>query len=242
MLRMGPSLSPWERVFSKVAPMTQSSFLRRELLIGAGLLAAFPAVAQVPSPAPAAKPPVHVAIDTPQGRIVIELAVAQAPLTTANFLRYVDRKLYDKATFFRASRAPGAVDYGLIQGGLQNVGALPPVAHEPTSQTGLKHVDGTVSIARNAPGTATSDFFICIGDAPYLDANPAGTGDNQGFAAFGRVVQGMDVAKTILALPTPGKAINPVMKGQILDPPVPITSARRIAAPIGPDVMAPPKV
>jgi peptidyl-prolyl cis-trans isomerase A (cyclophilin A) len=220
--------------------MTQRPFVRRELLIGAALLAAFPAAAQV-VPAPA-KPPVYVAIDTPQGRIVIELAVAQAPLTTANFLRYVDRKLYDKATFFRASRAPGAVDYGLIQGGLQGIGALPPVAHEPTSQTGLKHTDGAVSIARTAPGTATSDFFICIGDAPYLDANPAGTGDNLGFAAFGRVVQGMDVAKKILALPTPGKAINPVMKGQILDPPVPITSARRIPAPAGPDVTAPPKL
>jgi peptidyl-prolyl cis-trans isomerase A (cyclophilin A) len=216
---------------------------RRDLLIGAGLLAAFPAAAQVapaptpqPTPPPAGKPPVRVALETPQGRIVIELAVAQAPITTANFLRYVDRKLYDKATFFRASRAPGAVDYGLIQGGLQNVGALPPVAHEPTTQTGLKHVDGTVSIARTAPGTATSDFFICIGDAPYLDANPtapnnAQGGDNLGFAAFGHVVEGMDVVKKILALPTPGVAINPVMKGQILDPPVPITSARRVAAP-----------
>jgi len=227
--------------------MTHRFIARRDLLIGAGLLAALPAVAaaqtapQAPAQ-PAGKPPVHVAIETPQGRIVIELAVAQAPLTTANFLRYVDRKLYDKATFFRASRAPGAVDYGLIQGGLQGIGALPPVAHEPTSQTGLKHVDGAVSIARTAPGTATSDFFICIGDAPYLDANPAGTGDNLGFAAFGRVVQGMDVAKRILALPTPGKAINPVMKGQILDPPVPITSARRVPAPVGPDVTAPPKL
>jgi peptidyl-prolyl cis-trans isomerase A (cyclophilin A) len=236
--------------------MTQRPFARREILVGAGLLAAFPAAAQV-TPAPAPQPPVpqppvpkapvYVALDTPQGRIVIELAVAQAPITTANFLRYVDRKLYDKATFFRASRAPGAADYGLIQGGLQNVGALPPVAHEPTSQTGLKHVDGAVSIARTAPGTATSDFFICIGDAPYLDANPAASnsgsgGDNLGFAAFGRVVQGMDVTKKILALPTPGKAINPVMKGQILDPPVPITSARRVPAPTGPDVTAPPKL
>lgn len=219
--------------------MTPPPLARRALLIGAGLLAAFPAAAQVapaPTPQPAAKPPVRVALETPQGRIVIELAVAQAPITTANFLRYVDRKLYDKATFFRASRAPGAVDYGLIQGGLQNVGALPPVAHEPTTQTGLKHVDGAVSIARTAPGTATSDFFICVGDAPYLDANPAAPnnaqgGDNLGFAAFGHVVEGMDVVRRILALPTPGVAINPVMKGQILDPPVPITSARRMAAP-----------
>lgn len=230
--------------------MTHRPLDRRNVLIGAGLLAALPAAALAqtappapgPASAPAPKPPVYVALDTPQGRIVIELAVAQAPITTANFLRYVDRKLYDKATFFRASRAPGAVDYGLIQGGLQGIGALPPVAHEPTTQTGLKHVDGTVSIARTAPGTATSDFFICIGDAPYLDADPKAPGDNLGFAAFGRVVQGMDVAKKILALPTPGKAINPVMKGQILDPPVPITSARRIPAPTGPDVTPPPKL
>jgi len=214
---------------------------RRDILIGAGLLAALPAGALAQA-APASKPPVYVAIDTPQGRIVIELAVAQAPVTTANFLRYVDRKLYDNATFFRASRAPGAVDYGLIQGGLQGIGALPPIAHEPTTQTGLKHTDGVVSIARTAPGTATSDFFICIGDAPYLDADPKQPGDNLGFAAFGRVVQGMDVAKKILALPTPGKAINPVMKGQILDPPVPITSARRIPGPVGPEVTAPPKL
>ena len=222
--------------------MTHRSLARRDVLIGAGLLAAFPAAAQTTAPLPAPKPPAYVALDTPQGRIVIQLAVAQAPITTANFLRYVDRKLYDKATFFRASRAPGAVEYGLIQGGLQNVGVLPPIAHESTTQTGLKHTDGVISIARNEPGSATSDFFICIGDAPYLDANPTAPGDNQGFAAFGRVVQGTDVAKKIVALPTPGKAINPVMKGQILDPPVPITSARRVAEPVGPDVTAPPKL
>jgi peptidyl-prolyl cis-trans isomerase A (cyclophilin A) len=219
--------------------MTHRFIARRAVLIGAGLVAALPAAAQS-TPAPAAAP-VHVAIDTPEGRIVIELATTQAPLTTANFLRYVDARLYDKATFFRASRAPGAADYGLIQGGLQGLGALPPVAHEPTTQTGLKHTNGVVSIARTAPGTATSDFFICIGDAPYLDADPSAAGDNLGFAAFGRVVQGMDVAKKILALPTPGKAINPVMAGQILEPPVPITSARRVAAP-GPEVTAPPKL
>ena len=221
--------------------MTLRPFARRDILIGAGLLVAFPAAAQIPTP-PAPKPPAYVALETPRGRIVIQLAVAEAPITTANFLRYVDRKLYDKATFFRASRAPGAVEYGLIQGGLQNVGVLPPIAHESTTQTGLKHTDGVISIARNGPGSATSDFFICIGDAPYLDANPTAPGDNLGFAAFGRVVEGMDVVKTILALPTPGKAINPVMKGQILDPPVPITSARRVAAPVGPEVTAAPKL
>lgn len=183
-----------------------------------------------PTPQPAAKPPVKVALETAQGRIVIQLHTEQAPITTRNFLRYVDQKRYDGATFFRASRAAGAPEYGLIQGGVQNdpKRVLPPIAHEPTTKTGLKHVMGTVSLARNAPGTATSDFFICIGDAPSLDADPAASGDNQGFAAFGEVVEGLDVARKILALPTPGKAINPVMAGQMLDPPVRIVTATRV--------------
>jgi peptidyl-prolyl cis-trans isomerase A (cyclophilin A) len=211
---------------------------RRLFLAAAAAAAATPALAQeaapaaqpVAPPAPASKPPVRVAVETPLGRIVIELHTKEAPITTANFLRYVDQKRYDGATFFRASRVPGAPEYGLIQGGVQGdpKRVLPPIAHEPTTKTGLKHVSGTVSIARNAPGTATSDFFILIGDAPGLDANPEAAGDNQGFAAFGTVVEGMDVAQKILALPTPGKAINPVMKGQIIDPPLKIVSARRI--------------
>ena len=211
---------------------------RRLFLAAAAAAAATPVMAQetppapqpVAPPQPAPKPPTRVAVETPLGRIVIELHTKEAPITTANFLRYVDQKRYDGATFFRASRAPGAPEYGLIQGGVQGdpKRVLPPIAHEPTTKTGLKHVSGTVSIARNAPGSATSDFFILIGDAPGLDADPAASGDNQGFAAFGTVVEGMDVAQKILALPTPGKAINPVMKGQIIDPPLKIISARRV--------------
>lgn len=209
---------------------------RRELMAAGLSLIASAALAQtttpvtetVPTPAP---PPatVLVNVDTGQGRIVIALEVGRAPITAGNFLRYVDQKRYDGATFFRASRAPGAVDYGLIQGGVQNDPAkvLKPIPHEPTTKTGLKHTDGALSIGRNAPGTATSDFFICVGDAPYLDADPSAPGDNLGFAAFGHVVEGMDVVRKILALPTPGKANNPVMKGQILDPPVPIVRMRR---------------
>lgn len=179
---------------------------------------------------PAPKPAVKVALETGQGRIVILLHTEQAPITTRNFLRYVDQKRYDGATFFRASRAPGAPEYGLIQGGVQNdpKKVLPPIAHEPTTKTGLKHVDGAVSIGRYAPGSATSDFFVCVGDAPSLDANPAAAGDNQGFAVFGQVVEGMDVVRKILALPTPGKATNPVMAGQMISPPVPINTARRV--------------
>ena len=209
---------------------------RRDLLALVLSFAAAPVFAQTlePASAPAPSRTVRVNVETGQGVIVIELYVEKAPITTANFLRYVDQKRYDGATFFRASRAPGAVDYGLIQGGLQGDPAkvLKPIAHEPTTQTGIKHTDGVVSIARNAPGTATSDFFICVGDAPYLDADPAAQGDNAGFAAFGKVVEGMDVVRKIINLPTPGVAVNPVMKGQILEPSVPILKARR--APIAP--------
>jgi peptidyl-prolyl cis-trans isomerase A (cyclophilin A) len=211
---------------------------RRLFLAAAAAVVATPVMAQEAAPAPqpatplqpTPKPPTRVAVETPLGRMVIELHTKEAPITTANFLRYVDQKRYDGATFFRASRAPGAPEYGLIQGGVQGdpKRVLPPIAHEPTTKTGLKHVSGTVSIARNAPGTATSDFFILIGDAPGLDADPSASGDNQGFAAFGTVVEGMDVAQKILTLPTPGKAINPVMKGQIIDPPLKIISARRV--------------
>ncbi|WP_421737941.1 peptidylprolyl isomerase [Caulobacter sp.] len=213
---------------------------RRDLIAGALSLTAAPTLAQTAATAPTAVAPpvgppppapgvVRVNLDTSLGRIVIDLELAKAPITAGNFLRYVDQKRYDGAHFFRASRAPNSVDYGLIQGGVQNDPAkvLKPIPHEPTTKTGLKHTDGTLSIGRNAPGTATSDFFICVGDAPYLDADPAAPGDNLGFAAFGHVVEGMDVVRKILVLPTPGKAINPVMKGQILDPPVPILRARR---------------
>ena len=211
---------------------------RRDLLALAGAFVAAPALAQTlqtalkPALALVSPKTVRVDVVTGQGVIVIELHVDKAPITTANFLRYVDQKRYDGATFFRASRAPGPVDYGLIQGGLQGDPAkvMKPIAHEPTTQTGIKHTDGVVSIARNAPGTATSDFFICVGDAPYLDADPAAPGDNAGFAAFGKVVEGMDVVRKIINLPTPGVAVNPVMKGQILEPPVPILSARRAPA------------
>jgi peptidyl-prolyl cis-trans isomerase A (cyclophilin A) len=105
---------------------------------------------------------------------------------------------------------------------------FPPIAHESTLATGLKHLDGTLSMARFAPGTAAADFSICCGDAPYLDADPTLPGDNLGYAAFGQVIEGMDVARAILAMPTTGVALNPAMQGQILDPPVKIVSARRV--------------
>lgn len=209
---------------------------RRDILTALGGLAAAPrlASAQILNLTPAPIVPeagdVLVSLETSLGPIIIALKVKQAPLTTANFLRYVDEKRYDGASFWRAAKAKSPVDYGLIEGGLQGdpKKLLPPIAHEPTSQTGLRHVDGAVSLARKEPGSGDSDFFICVGEAPYLDANPAGEGDNLGFAAFGQVIKGMEIVHKILNLPTPGKATNPVMEGQMLDPVVPIVTARRI--------------
>jgi peptidyl-prolyl cis-trans isomerase A (cyclophilin A) len=196
---------------------------RRDVLAGAAALAASPALAQAPAG------PVRVALETPQGRIVFEVRTDKAPITGGNFLRYVDAKRYDGAKFYRASRAPTMPQIGLVQGGLQNDPAklFPPIAHESTAKTGLSNKDGWVSIARWAPGTATADFFICVGDQTYLDANPSASGDNQGFAVFAQVVEGMDVVKKILALPTNPTAGTGAMKGEMLDPPVTIVTARR---------------
>ncbi|WP_374569722.1 peptidylprolyl isomerase [Phenylobacterium sp.] len=205
--------------------------MKRRHLLAAGLaLAAAPAFAQTSDEKPAAPPPVRVKLSTAEGDIVIALATAQAPITTANFLRYVDTKRYDGASFYRVSRAPGAPQYGLIQGGLNGdpKKVMKPIAHEPTSKTGLSHKDGTISMGRFAPGTATSDFFIMVGDAPEFDADPKAPGDNQGFAAFGQVVEGMDVVKKILALPQSPTGGTGAMKGEMLKAPVKILAARRV--------------
>ncbi len=196
--------------------------------------AAPPVPAEAPAPAPA--PPVstnpQVVISTPQGDITVELFVDKAPITAKNFLKYTDRKLYDGATFYRASKPPGQVanDYGTIQGGLQNDPAkvLPPIAHESNLKTGIKHTDGVISMGRHAPGTAQADWFICVGEMSYLDADPKDP-KNPGFAAFGHVTQGMDVVQKILGLPTdPNKGVG-AMKGEMLVKPVKITSIRRVA-------------
>jgi peptidyl-prolyl cis-trans isomerase A (cyclophilin A) len=194
---------------------------RRQLLAAAAALAAGPAWAQ-----PART---RVRLETDKGVIAAELADDKAPITVANFLHYVDTGRMDGAVFYRASRAPGAPTMGLIEAGVKDPAKLfPPIAHESTLTTGLKHLDGTLSMARFAPGTATSDFSICCGDAPYLDAHPEAPGDNAGYAAFGQVTEGMEVARSILVMPTTGAAANPAMQGEVIDPPVRILSARRV--------------
>jgi peptidyl-prolyl cis-trans isomerase A (cyclophilin A) len=205
--------------------MNDTRIGRRSLLAAAALWMARPLRALA---APAAAKP-RVAIQTDHGTIVVELETAKAPITAGNFLRYVDGGKYDGGTFYRASRTPGVPGAGSIQGSAsQKARLFRPVAHESTQVTGLKHRAGTISLARNKPGSATSDFFICASPQPYLDAHPGAAGDNQGFAAFGNVVEGMAVVKKILAMPTPGKTDLPEMRGQMLEPKVQIISMKRL--------------
>jgi peptidyl-prolyl cis-trans isomerase A (cyclophilin A) len=197
-------------------------------LLALSLLLAAPTPAQAAEPASTAAETVRVVLNSSEGAIVIELEAKRAPITTANFLRYVDQKRFDGMSIYRATRvAPG---FGLIQGGVRNdpKRTLPPIVHEPTSQTGLSHKDGTISMARNAPGTASGDFFITIGDIPSMDADPSQPGDNLGFAAFGHVVEGMEIVRRILEAPTSPTEGEGAMKGQILAPPVRILTARRV--------------
>jgi peptidyl-prolyl cis-trans isomerase A (cyclophilin A) len=181
-----------------------------------------------PFPPPPSASDVQVALDTGEGRIVLALDPVHAPLTTANFLKYVDQKRLDGTAFYRSMRF--GPDTGLIQGGARGDPrrVLPPVAHEPTTQTGIVHGPGTISMARYEPGSATADFFITADTMPSLDADPSRQGDNAGFAAFGHVIEGMDVVKRILSAPTSPTEGEGVMKGQMLEPKVPILTARRL--------------
>lgn len=192
-----------------------------------------PSVAEAPAPAPAPAPKpatVKVSLLTAEGPIVIELEKERAPVTTANFLRYIDAKRFDGIAFYRAVAVPNMPELGLVQAGVNNDPRrmFPPIAHEPTTKTGVLHTDGTISMARNAPGTAAGDFFFIIGTMDYMNANPSAPGDNLGYAAFGHVVEGMDILKKLLAAPRSDKAPSPVMKGQMLATPVKIITARRV--------------
>lgn len=208
------------------------------------LAAAAPAQ-QAAAPAPAARPDVaYVAITTEKGTITLELDSKNAPVTAANFLRYADQKRFDGTTFYRAMRLDwGTQPNGLIQGGTQNDPrrVLKPIAHEPTSKTGVLHKAGTISMARYAPGTATGDFSILLSDMTGLDASPgaADADTGAGFAAFGHVVSGMDVVRGIYDAPLSPTAGQGVMKGQMLEPPVRILTVRRVAAPTPPPAPAP---
>ena len=204
--------------------MAQSKVGRRSFVVGAGagLLLATPGVTL----AAGGKP--RVIISTNHGSIVVELEAQRAPVTSTNFLHYVDTKGYDNGAFYRAARDGDNPAHGDIVGRPNpKVHPFPPIEHEPTTKTGLRHVRGTLSLGRFEPGTATDNFFICASAEPYLDAHPGEKGDNLGYAAFGQVVQGMAVVDKILSLPTNGATKFAEQRGQWLKPQVPIYSMKR---------------
>lgn len=172
---------------------------------------------------------VHVVIETQLGKIDVDLDAVHAPKTTANFLRYVDGGFYSGGRFHRTvtmqNQAGKKVKIEVVQAGTNPKLAkkdFERIKLERTSVTGLKHLDGTISMARDKADSATSDFFICIGSQPELDFGGKRNADGQGFAAFGRVTRGMDVVKKIQTSPA---------NGQTLTPPVQILSIRRAKSP-----------
>lgn len=186
-----------------------------------------PGRAATAAPAATTAATAFVTITTGEGPIVLEIDKAKAPITAANFLKYVDGRKLDGTVFYRKVKVQE--NYGFIQFGTQNdpKRSLPPIAHEPTSKTGLSHVDGAISMAMATPGTARGDFFIIVGNTPSMDA----AGTNPGYAVFGRVVQGMEIVRRIMEMPTsPTKGVG-MMKGQMLEPTVPVKTARRSPAP-----------
>lgn len=175
---------------------------------------------------------VRVTMTTSEGDIDIELYLAKAPLTAGNFLRLVEGEHLDGGTFYRVvtyENDNGNPKIEVIQGGLGSERDSPfdPIAHETTEQTGILHKDGVISMARGDVGTASSEFFICIGDQPGLDHGDIRNPDKQGFAAFGKVVSGMDVVRRINQLAADAPSDSEYTKGQILRNPVAIVSVRR---------------
>ena len=175
--------------------------------------------------------PVQVVLDTELGRVTIDVDVAHAPVTAANFLKYVQGGFYDGGRFHRTVRPDTEtrtdVPIQVVQAGIDPMrapNAFPPIPLERTSVTGLKHVEGALSMARGAPDSASSDFFICIGDQPALDFAGPRNADGQGFAVFGRVVAGMDVVRRIQAAPVREKTQN-------LAPPIGILKAAVLPTP-----------
>jgi len=172
-----------------------------------------------------------VVMDTALGPIEVLLELVRAPQSAGDFLKYVDRGLYAGGAFYRTVRPdddPNPVKIEVVQGGLTDDGKyLDPIAHEPTSLTGLRHRNGTISIARDAVGTGTAGaFFVCIGDQPELDFGGRRNPDGQGFAAFGQVTNGMKLIREIWSSKTQGPPGS--SEGELIASPVKILGARRV--------------
>ncbi len=159
-----------------------------------------------------------VLLKTEMGDIKVAIDIVDAPMAAMNFMRYVDESRFKEASFYRVVRSDNqpedAVKIEVIQGGIgfaESDLRLPPIEHETTEKTGLLHKDGVISMARREPGTASSEFFICVGDQPELDFGGKRNPDGQGFAAFGRVIEGMDVVRAIHGQPADGQMlVSPV--------------------------------
>lgn len=176
---------------------------------------------------------VQLTMQTSMGAVELALYPEKAPLTVANFLKLVDGEHLDGATFYRTvspENDNGAPPIAVIQGGIGDaVSPFPPIAHESTEQTGLPHLDGSLSMARGEVGTASTEFFICIGDQPALDFGATRNPDGQGFAVFGRVVAGMDVVHAIHQAPADAPAEFEYFQNQLFNEPIVIESIRRSA-------------
>ena len=191
--------------------------------------AAAAAIAVVMFQTGAAQSPVRVLVQTELGDIVLEVDTQHAPRTAANFLRYLDAGHYDGGAFHRTvkmdNQPDSPVKIEVIQAGVspnRTKEGFPPIAIERTSETGLRHTDGAISMARSQPDSATSGWFICINNQPELDFGGKRNPDGQGFAAFGRVVAGMDVVRKIQMAPN--------TDAQKLTPPIKITKMARVAS------------
>lgn len=168
----------------------------------------------------------RVEIQTSMGNFILEIDTIHAPVTAKNFLNHVENGTFKTAVFYRTVRPDNqptnAIKIEVIQGGLfsdEEIEKHPGIRHETTQETGIKHLAGTISMARNEPGTASTEFFICIGSQPELDFGGRRNPDGQGFAAFGNVVKGMDVVRKIQQLPD---------ENQYLKEPVQILFVKRI--------------
>lgn len=190
-----------------------------------------------PAPPPQPLPDiVRIAMVTDLGTITLDLDHQRAPVTTRNFVTYADQRRFDGIVFYRAMRlAWGQQPNGLIQTGTRGDPRreLPPIAHEPSSQTGVLHKAGAISMARWAPGTARGDFSILLSDMPGLDADPASSNPElqAGYAAFGQISSGMDVVRKIWDQPLSATEGEGVMKGQMIAKPVRVLTVRRVAIP-----------
>jgi peptidyl-prolyl cis-trans isomerase A (cyclophilin A) len=161
----------------------------------------------------------HVLIQTELGDIDVEIFMDRAPITAGNFFRYVDQGCFKDACFYRVvtrdNQPDNDIKIEVVQGGLgftEDAVQFPPIEHETTEKTGILHTDGVISMARLQPGTATSEFFICVGDQPELDFGGKRNPDGQGFAAFGKVVKGMDIVRKIHRQPPEKQMLDPRIK------------------------------